>query len=889
MKKIYSQFFLILGLLFLTEISYSQNSLVNSNYGSQIQTYLNSNKEKFNLIDNDIEDLYVSDEYFSKSTEITHVYVTQRYQGIKIYNAVSSIAIKENAVFYYDNNFIDNISQKTNTTIPVLNAEQAILNTAIHFNLGGIQNLNLISGSDKEFIYTNGSISQVNIPVRLVFSQTLEGNLRLAWDLSIHTTDSKNWWSVRVDAVSGEVLDTIDWILTCNFGDGNHLNHSNHNLNNNISEENTFSLFKENTSFLVDGSQYNVFALPIESPIHGSRTLISEPADVIASPYGWHDMDGVTGPEFTITRGNNVWAQEDRNANNGIGYSPDGTVTLNFDFPLDLNQPPALYEDAAITNLFYLNNMMHDVWYQYGFDEASGNFQANNYGNGGIGNDFVFADAQDGSGLNNAMFGTPADGGNPGMTMFLWFAAGPAGDPLTINNGSLAGDYEGLPANFGGSLSATPITADLVLVIDDNSGSSTDPNDACDAITNGSSLSGKIAVIRRGDCEFGVKILAAEEEGAVAVIMVNNVADPVVITMAGGAVGDQVTIPSIMISQADGDALIAALSGGDSISGTLVNAGPFERDGDLDNSIVTHEYGHGISNRLAGGPSRAGCLGNPEQMGEGWSDWFAMMLTMKVGDLPETPRGMSTYAIAQDVNGGGLRNAPYTTDFSVNGFTFDDTNDTNNIFEPHGIGFVWATMLWDLTWAYIEKYGFDPDFYNGTGGNNKAMQVVIDGLKIQRCAPGFVDGRNGILAADIALTGGEDQCMIWEVFAARGLGFDASSGSRASRTDQVEGFALPPEDDPSLANCTSLSVDEFNSNDYKIYPNPTSDLLFIKTSKSFGEVVMTLTDLNGRLVFSKKVNLFDVVELDINQLQSGLYILNIKGQNIDVNEKIIKK
>ena len=886
MKKVYSQILLIFGLLFLVEISFSQNSLDNSNYGSQIQTYLNSNKEKFNLIDSDIEDLYVSDEYFSKSTEITHVYVTQRYQGIQIHNAVSSIAIKDEGVFHYANNFINDINSKINTISPVLIAEQAILNTANYFNLGEIQNLNLISGNDKEFTYSNGNISQVNIPVKLVFIQTADGNLKLAWDLSIHTTDSKNWWSVRIDAVSGEVLDTNDWILSCNFENDNHLNHSNHNIS---IEENSFNLFKKNSSFLVDGSQYNVFALPTESPIHGPRTLLSEPADIIASPYGWHDTNGEVGPEYTITRGNNVWAQEDRNANNGVGYSPDGTVSLNFDFPLNLNQSPALYEDAAITNLFYLNNVMHDIWYQYGFNEESGNFQSSNYGNGGSGSDFVVADAQDGSSINNAVFGTPPDGNNPRMSMFLWSAVGPAGDPLTINNGSLAGDYFGLPANFGGILSPTPITADLALVVDSNFGVSTDPNDACDIIINGSSLIGKIAVIRRGLCEFGFKILAAENEGAIAVIMVNDVATPIVIEMPEGADGSQVTIPSVMISQADGEALISALSGGETINGSILDPGPYERDGDLDNSIVTHEYGHGISNRLAGGPSQAGCLQNAEQMGEGWSDWFALMLTMNVGDVSETPRGMSTYAIAQGVNGGGLRNAPYTTDFAVNSFTYGNTNNTSNISQPHGIGFVWATMLWDLTWAYIDKYGFDPDLYNGTGGNNKVMQIVIDGLKLQPCSPGFVDGRDAILAADTALTGGEDQCLIWETFAARGLGFFANQGDEFVRTDQVEAFNLPADNDPSLANCTSLSVDEFNTNDYKVYPNPTSDLLYIKTSKSFGEVVITLTDLNGRLVFSKKANLFDIVELEINQLQSGLYILNIKGQNIDANEKIIKK
>jgi extracellular elastinolytic metalloproteinase len=56
---------------------------------------------------------------------------------------------------------------------------------------------------------------------------------------------------------------------------------------------------------------------------------------------------------------------------------------LDFDFPIDLTQAPLTYQSAAITNLFYWNNLMHDVWYQYGFDDASGNFQQNNYGRGG--------------------------------------------------------------------------------------------------------------------------------------------------------------------------------------------------------------------------------------------------------------------------------------------------------------------------------------------------------------------------------------------------------------------------------------------------------------------------------------------------------------------------
>lgn len=71
-------------------------------------------------------------------------------------------------------------------------------------------------------------------------------------------------------------------------------------------------------------------------PPADGRTLVAQPADPIASPYGWHDTDGIVGPEFTTTQGNNVHAYTDIDANNtpDVGSSPDGGAGLDFDFPL---------------------------------------------------------------------------------------------------------------------------------------------------------------------------------------------------------------------------------------------------------------------------------------------------------------------------------------------------------------------------------------------------------------------------------------------------------------------------------------------------------------------------------------------------------------------------
>lgn len=90
-----------------------------------------------------------------------------------------------------------------------------------------------------------------------------------------------------------------------------------------------------------------------------------------------------------------------------------------------------------------------------------------------------------------------------------------------------------------------------------------------------------------------------------------------------------------------------------------------------------------------------------------------------------------------------------------------------------------------------DEYGWDEDLYYGTGGNNMAIRLVFQGMATQPCNPGFVDGRDAILAADNAINGGANQCLIWEVFARRGVGFSASQGATSSAGDQVEAFDVP--------------------------------------------------------------------------------------------------
>ncbi len=142
------------------------------------------------------------------------------------------------------------------------------------------------------------------------------------------------------------------------------------------------------------------------------------------------------------TEGNAVFVADDRENNNetnhGIkGYAADRKYTApyfdyyaSYEFGPDAaggtgmvtTYPATANSDLApgAATLFYMNNVLHDYLYEVGFTEKFWNFQMDNFGKGGAGGDSVSAQVQDGSGTNNANFGTPADGGRPRMQMYLF-------------------------------------------------------------------------------------------------------------------------------------------------------------------------------------------------------------------------------------------------------------------------------------------------------------------------------------------------------------------------------------------------------------------------------------------------------------------------------------
>lgn len=605
--------------------------------------FVRRNVEALGLEAVDLTDYAVTNVVPSSVSGATRIYLQQRHRGIPVYNAQLQINVnREGRIISVNNSFVPGLARSVRGLQPRVHLPGAV-GEALRFSGRAARTPALLrapSGAQQAARVDHTDISLEPIDGKLMWLPIQPGETRLVWNFQIHELSKENIWDLNVDAQSGKVWTRFDWVA---------------------------------------GDQYRVYPHPVESPNHTSplppsdgRALVINPANTLASPFGWHDTNRVAGPEYTVTQGNNAEAYTDTNRDNvpDTGSKPSGGSALNFDFPINLTLAPSAYRPAAVTNLFYLNNIIHDIQYQYGFDEAAGNFQVNNYGRGGLGNDSVRAEAQDGSGTNNANFGTPPDGSRPRMQMFIW----------------------------------------------------TNPNP--------------------------------------------------------------------------------------------------DRDGDLDASIVIHEYGHGISNRLVGGPSNVSCLTNRQQPGEGLSDWWALAYTARPEHTGRTPRGIGTYALNQPTTGRGIRAQPYSTDPMVNTWTYQSINGAAI---PHGVGAVWAQAAWEVYWKLVDRWGFSPNLYDamGSAGNQRMMLYVNEGLKNTACNPTFTQVRDGILQAAADLHGGEDVCPMWQAFAAFGLGTNAISGG-ASSTTPTNGFNVPTSCQGTQPPPTGVFSDDFETaKGWVVNPNGT--------------------------------------------------------------------
>ena len=490
-----------------------------------------------------------------------------------------------------------------------------------------------------------------------------------------------------------------------------------------------------NVELRTNNDQYFVY---IEDPDkEAAQTLVSGPAPVnppgtAPSPAGW--LNAGTHKTILIT-GNNVKAYLDAQPNNQADKGGTNVTNGQFTTVHSRTTAPSTTgnRNVAVQNLFYLNNRVHDVLYVAGFNEAERNFQENNFSRGGLGSDSVNAEAQDGGGIDNANFATPTDGNNPRMQMYLW--TGKPSHQVVVGSNI----YGAAGAAFGPALTTTGRTGALAVA---------SPVEACTAVA---SLTGKIAVIDRGNCDFVVKVKNAQNAGAIGVIVANHATGGDSVMVMGGT-DNTITIPSVFVGFTDGGLIKAQAPSSSTIR--LSNPAPLQRDGDLDADIVFHEYGHGLTWRMIG--SMSGPMSGA--IGEGMSDVLALTLNGddRIGEYSSNdPKG--------------IRSEPY----AAYSRTYGDVTGANGV---HFDGEVYGAIGWRLRELYLAG-GLTAD---------DLLRDLVQGMNFTPAAPNFQQMRDGILAATAT-----NDCKVWTAFAEYGVGQGASSSVSNGVITVNESFTIP--------------------------------------------------------------------------------------------------
>jgi len=582
---------------------------------------------------------------------------------------------------------------------------------------------------------------------------------------------------------------------------------------------------------LLDSSPYPGAAPDRKRPDFAAPVLVSIEAFN-------HNPEGLPDPWLsagaTETLGNNVTAYTDRDAylsNWGLprrdGFTSGDvrattTAERTFDYSYDHARAPEAAESqlkASVTQVFYVNNWLHDFWYDSGFDEAAGNAQLDNYGRGGEDGDPMRAEAQDSAesgATNNANMSVLSDGASPRMQMYVW-----GGLPVRalVTEPALTFDDELGAASYGPQ--TFDITGELVLVDDGSEEVAPDSGtsgtsgmtggsvtDACQRLP---ALNDRIAVVERGGCTFVEKVENLERAGARAVLILDNAQGHIAVNPSVDDPPD-VSLPLLALSYEDGQKVKTLLQSATALPPTAARfyRGPeVMRDGTIDNSVVAHEWGHYIHHRLVTCGSLS-CAG----MSEGWGDFIALMMVVREGDSFDN----QVFPLSQYATGGlnqysayfGTRRAPYSTDLTKNPFTFKHVREaaelpTGAVLAPtspemnevHNVGEIWASMLFE---AYVNVIKAGQAAGRPFSESQRRMaDYVVAGMKAAPVEPTFAQQRDAILAAASAMASDDasraaDIEAIAQGFAKRGLGSGAVVPPATSSTlnEAEESFDVQP-------------------------------------------------------------------------------------------------
>ncbi|KAJ2883842.1 hypothetical protein H4R27_002508, partial [Coemansia aciculifera] len=294
----------------------------------------------------------VTSAYTDAASGITHIYLVQTVDGKGIANSVANVNVDaSNRVISSSHSFApaDSLVSAAKVGAASLEssdtAKDALSILAAHIGLSltkaeldtatSTTVNNVVSGQPQLVVESLPTAFAIDgtAKVSREYIQQSDGSVVPVWRIVVEQKD--HWWNAHIDVSSQKVISLSDWYA--------------------------------------QSESYFIYAKDTLSPADGSRVMVVDPAYTSASPKGW-----VTD---SSTSGNNAWAQS--NPFGGSTWKSNHRPTAQsggvFNYTIDFTKAPKTYIDAAITQLFYTVNIMHDLSFIYGFDEAAGNFQDENY------------------------------------------------------------------------------------------------------------------------------------------------------------------------------------------------------------------------------------------------------------------------------------------------------------------------------------------------------------------------------------------------------------------------------------------------------------------------------------------------------------------------------
>ena len=425
----------------------------NAEKSATLRSFLRENSALFGLSDAQISALKTSANYTNPDGNLSYVHFEQRINDIPVFQGeVKAGLTKRGEIIRVINNLAPNLFSE-NVSDNFGNPQAAVINAAKHIGIAANENdLKIINSNNQKITFEHGQFADRTTAEKIYFPLA-SGVARPAWRVILWTSAAAFY--LVIDADTGTLL----WRK---------------NITEHQTQPATYNVYGNTTSMTKTGDNPIPFTPGCVNPINcqippivnrQSFTLIGNEPPYNFNNNGWiNDGENRTignNAEAGIDRmppngiDDNGWAFGDPNRNFVYTYNPFPGNPPPGEEPLPQTQtyPPSQFQQGSITNAFYTINRWHDETYLLGFTEAARNYQTDNFGRGGAGNDSIVVEIQDGSGTNGGNFTTLPDGERPRLQLFIWTGTTPSKDGALDNQVAVHEATHGLSNRLHGNAS----------------------------------------------------------------------------------------------------------------------------------------------------------------------------------------------------------------------------------------------------------------------------------------------------------------------------------------------------------------------------------------------------------------------------------------------------